>query len=307
MQRRHLILLVVIAVLYTAAIFLTPIDHAILMKYHLSLTGARVLDTLIIIPLLLIWTAAFYGFSVFDNYARVIRRDKDGEAFHNIARGVTVLAIGSAVASLLSVSIGYYAHDHLNAVKVQVIVGNYFTMLVTLAAFIFMYRGAARLCQLTRKPCLSSGNLRWNLAYIMFASLYTYLFVAHLPAARHVALTATSHPAYFSPTWVLIPSFLITYLVAWYLGSLTVYLLIFYTKHIGGTLYAHALRYLAYGVVAVVVSSIFIQVLTVFTGQLQSLSTAALIVLIYLLLGIIGAGYIPIAIGAKKLAKIETV
>jgi hypothetical protein len=307
LQRKHLVLLIAIAALYTLAVFLTPIDHALLVKYHLSLTGVRILDVLIIAPLLIIWTAAFYGFSVFDNYAKLIRRDKDGAAFHDIARGVTILAIGLALASLLSAGIGYYAHYHLNAVKIQVMVNSYFTMLVTLTAFIFMYRGASRLCKLTRKRHHISGNLIFNIIYIIFASLYTYLFVAHLAAAKDVPLTTVSHAAYYAPTWLLIPSFLITYLIAWYLGSLTVYLLVFYTKHVGGTLYANALRYLSYGIVAVIAGSIIIQALTVFTGQLQTLSTSTLIILIYVLIAIISAGYIPIAIGAKKLAKIETV
>ncbi len=308
MQRKHLIIFILFAILYALFVFSTPVDQAVLTKYHLSLSQVRILDVLIIIPLCIIWFLAFYGFSAFDLYARLIRRDKDGDAFHNIARGIMILAIGSAATTIFNAAAGLYTHSHLESMRYQVIAGNYLTMLVTVASFYFIYKGAVRLCKITKKQRVaSSGPLVFNLGYIAFAAVYTYVFVVHLPAAKNVPLTATSHAAYYTPNWVLIPTFLVSYLLAWYLGGLSVYLLYFYTRHIGGRLYSSVLRYLSTGVAVVVAGSVIFQILTVFTGQLQNLSTASLLILIYLLLAIIAAGYVPIAIGAKKLAKIETV
>lgn len=306
MQRKYLLLLLGIAGLYALTLFVTPVDKAVLDKYNLTLAQVRVLYVFIILPLFFIWSMAFYGFSIFDKYAQLIRRHKDGAAFAEIARGLMILAVGTAATSLVNALFKLVTHSSLSAVKAQVVIGNYLTMLVTLASFIFMYRGAVQLCRLTKKPPSTTGKLSFNLVYLGLATLYACLFMSHLPQARAVPLTLTSHAAYYTPTWLLIPTLLVPYLLAWYLGALTVYLLGFYTKYIGGSLYSHALRYLSYGVAIVVFGSVAVQLLTVFTGQLQNLSTASLLFLIYLLLAIITAGYVPIAIGAKKLAKIET-
>lgn len=306
MQRKYLLLLLGITGLYALALFLTPVDKAVLDKYNLSIDQVRVLYVFIVLPLFAIWSMAFYGLSVFDKYAHLIRRDKDGAGFQLIARGLMILVVGSAATNLINALLKLATHSNLPAVKAQVVIGNYLTMLVTVASFAFMYRGAVQLCGLTRKPPSPAGKLSFNMGYLGIAALYACLFMSHLPQARAVPLTTASHAAYYAPTWLLIPTVLIPYLLAWYLGGLTVYLLGFYTRYIGGSLYSHALRYLSYGIAVVVAGSVAVQLLTVFAGQLQNLSTATILLLIYTLLAIITAGYVPIVIGAKKLAKIET-
>lgn len=306
MQRRHLKLFLIIIGLYTLATFITPIDQALLDKYNLTLSQVRILQVFVILPLYAIWALAFYGFSTFDRYARMIRHDKDGAAFQQIGRGLAVLAVGTAGASLVNVLFGLYTHDHLQAVKAEVVVGNYLSMLVTVISFVYMYRGAMQLCKLTKKRFQPGGGLVMTLVFIGFAALYACLFITNLPEARNVPLTVTSHAPYYTPTWLLVPTLLLPYLAAWFLGVVTVYLLGFYTRHIGGSLYSSALSYISYGVAVVVLGSVIMQVLSVFTGQLQNLSTVGIVFVLYLLLAVITAGYVPIAIGAKKLAKIET-
>ncbi len=145
MQRQHLKLFLTLVGLYTLATFLTPIDPAILDKYNLTLSQVRILQVFIILPLYAIWALAFYGFSNFDRYAKMIQDHKDGAAFQQIARGLMVLVVGTVGTSLVNVLCGLYTHNHLQAVKVEVTLGNYLTMLVTVVSFAYMYRGAVQL------------------------------------------------------------------------------------------------------------------------------------------------------------------
>lgn len=305
MQRKHLLLLVLLSGLYTLILFVTPVDRATLTKYHLSLTQVRVLDLTIVFSVYLIWGAAIYGFSMFQAYSQTIKKDADGRALRKIVDGIMILAIGSPIISIVTSGLNYYTIKHLQDVPRQVIISNYLTMAITISALSFVFLGARQLCGLTRKRYYPSGHVIYNLIFIALSALFTYLFLNHLPSANNVPLTATSHGAYYTPTWVLIPTLVIPYLMSWYLGFLAVYMLRFYRDNIEGTIYRQALSYLAFGITTVVLISIGEQVLAVFTGQLQNLSTAPLLVLIYLLLAIIAAGYILIAIGAKRLATIE--
>jgi hypothetical protein len=307
MQRRYLFLLLSLTLLFALATYLTPASSAVLHKYHISTAQLRIVDTLIILPLAGIWTAAFYGASTFDRYARTIQRHRDGAALRVMSYGISILAIGTSTVSIITTLIGTYSSRHLGAVRAQVVIGNYLTLFVTMAAFAFIYKGASQLAQLTGKKFYASGHLIYNSVYIGLAVLYTYLFLNRLPSASHVPLTATSHAAYYTPTPILVLTFLIPYLISWYLGSLSIYMLRFYRQNIGGKLYTHDLAFLSAGLGIVVTGSIVVQILTTLTGQLQNLSTAAIIALVYCLLAIIAAGYVPIAVGAKKLATLEKI
>jgi hypothetical protein len=307
MQRKYLLSLIGLSLIFAAATYLTPASGALLHKYHITAAQLRVLDTFVILPLIAIWATAFYGASVFENYALSIRRHKDGAALRTISYGVSILAAGTAATNVLSAVFGYYSSRHLGFVRPQVVIGNYLTILITAAAFYCMYTGAAQLAGLTGRKFHPSGQAVYNSLCIALTVLYTYLFLNRLPSARHVPLTATGHAAYFMPTGVVIVTLLIPYLVSWYIGSLAVRLLWFYQKNIGGKLYAHDIGFLSLGIGIVIAGSILTQFLTVLTGQLQNLSTAAVIALIYCFLVIIAAGYIPIAVGVKKLAALEKI
>ena len=305
MQRKHIVLLAFLIGLYTLIQIITPVSPEILAKYHINLVQIRWLDVTIFLPLYIIWGLAFYGYSVFQFYSQSIKKYADGRALHKIVWGLIFLAIGSPVLAILTAAMKYYTAKHLHAIPAQVVITNFSAMLVTVLAMTFTYAGALNLCRLTRKRFSSSGSLTYNLAFISCSSLYTYLFINQVNANRHIPLTATTHAPYYTPTWLLVPALLIPYLIAWYLGFLSVYLIHFYKNNIPGKIYGRALNYLSYGLSLVIVTSIVQQLFVVFTGQLNKLSLGSLLIIIYLLLIIISAGYIPIAMGAKKLKTIE--
>jgi hypothetical protein len=67
------------------------------------------------------------------------------------------------------------------------------------------------------------------------------------------------------------------------------------------------MAYLSYGLLGVIAASIFIQYLTSLSGRLLHWHLSSLLGLIYLLLIIEAVGFVVIALGAKKLQKIEEV
>ncbi|HVX24452.1 MAG TPA: hypothetical protein VG992_03885 [Candidatus Saccharimonadales bacterium] len=307
MKPKHLGLFIVLIGVDILITYLTPVSHATLVKYHLSATQYHVLITLILLPLIIIYLAAFYGFSAMQTYVDRIKRDKDGKALQYVVNGLKVMVIGGLVSGDISTLLSYEAKHHLGITKAQIIFSNYSTVAITLAGLSFIYVGAVHLCQLTRKRFPNNGTLIYNLGFIALASVFTDLFVGHLAGNRHIPLTATTHAAYYSPNWLLVIGLLVPYLIAWYLGFLAIYLFRFYRKNIGAPIYERALRYVSFGLGLVISLSVVAQVLTIFTGQVQNLSTSSLILAIYALIVLIAAGYVPIAVGAKRLLAIEKV
>jgi hypothetical protein len=286
--------------------FLTPVSHDLLAKYHITQATVYWIYVVIFIPLYIIWYTAFYGFSALQTYAQRIKKHRDGAAMQLVANGVMLLAVASPFVSAVSGVIRYVGgNTKPSTIETQVVTSNALTLLFMVAGLVLVYLGATRLNRMTRKPLPQRGLVLFNLVFLAVSVVYTYLFVVHLQGNRSIPVTATTHPVYYSPTWVLMPGLLIPYLLSWYLGFLSIYQFRSYRLHIGAPIYAAALRSLSYGIGLVVVTSVVTQVLSVFNGQLQSLTVAGLLVAIYLLLIVMGSGYLLMARGAHRLLKIE--
>jgi hypothetical protein len=93
----------------------------------------------------------------------------------------------------------------------------------------------------------------------------------------------------------------------WLIGTRSFYELYKYRLKASGVIYRKFWSLLAVGIVWILVVSILIQFLTTINSRLDKLSLSSLLVLIYILLILLAAGFILIAAGVNKLKKIEEV
>jgi hypothetical protein len=100
---------------------------------------------------------------------------------------------------------------------------------------------------------------------------------------------------------------IIPYLYAWFEGLACAYNFMLYSKNIKGFLYKKAFFQLSIGLAITVAGFIFIQFITSTLGVNTNKTLDYILVLIYILLGVLIIGLGIMALGAKKLKKIEEV
>lgn len=134
-----------------------------------------------------------------------------------------------------------------------------------------------------------------------------YCYVTLTNPARQFPPSSGIKAAYYLPDWLLVTTIIIPYLFVWFYGMRAAAHLAFYRKNVSGVVYKQALGYLAVGLGTVIVSSMALRFLVSLTTLLNSLSLKILLILLYALIFVIASGYIFIAVGAKKLKRIEEV
>jgi hypothetical protein len=97
----------------------------------------------------------------------------------------------------------------------------------------------------------------------------------------------------------------IPYMYIWFLGMQAATELHAYSKGLVGIFYRRGWNLFISGIAAIIFTSILLQYLTTLSTWLTSLSLGWLLSLLYVLLLLLASAYIVVALGAKKLMKIE--
>jgi hypothetical protein len=124
-----------------------------------------------------------------------------------------------------------------------------------------------------------------------------------LIAHSHHSLRASYHLSY----GIVMLTLAIPYTYIWLLGlwaALEIYL---YSRHVAGIVYRKSWNQLAFGLGAVIVLDIILQYLGTLSAWLSDLSLSGLLLLLYVLLFLLAASFIVVALGTKKLMRIEEV
>ena len=303
MSRRYVYLFLLATAAYVLLTFSTPINKSSLDHYHVSLTALHLLYVTLIIPIILIWAAAIYGYAHLRHYVEQIKKDPDGQGLSYVATGLGILAIGLVVNSLVSSVISYFSATRLSLVPTEVIIDNYLSVILMFLCFWFLYRGSAVLTKLVpKKPELDRRRL-FFFTYAVLGIVYANRSL-HNPQ-KNIPATYTTHGLYYLPDVLILLTVLLPYLIAWLLGIMATIQLIYYRQHVKGVIYRDSLKLLAAGISVVIIASIGEQVLAFFDSQLQSSSLSVILVILYLLLIFIGVGFLMIARGAKRLRQLE--
>jgi hypothetical protein len=288
-------------ILYLLQVLLMPADKATEEKYGLSATQLKLLGLSVIIPYVLIWMVALIGSLRLKSYGEAIKKGKDGEAFRQIGVGMLWFAFWLPLSNIVDTFAVHYYHVHPSATSMMVHLTNYFNIIL-LPGIILVNSGSKKLLEIVKHP---KEYLPQSLAfiYIAFSAFYTFL-VLHDPARQHPTHDV-SVAAYYMPDWKLILVVVIPRLVVWFIGLQAVYNLYLYRRKVKGSLYRQALDNLAKGIALVILVIIALRIFQSLSVMLNKLNLGVILLIIYVLLIIIGAGYVLVMKGARRLQKLE--
>lgn len=294
---------VVLMVVYLLLLFVLPIGQENIDHYNLTMLEYKVLRFAIVAPSLLVWLAAFIGYSTFQKYAEIVKATPEGESYYQLARGCAWLAWSLPVVSFVSLicSSLFYAYPAFHAASI--IITNYSDLILAFISFSLIGVGSREL--------LKVADLRLKLAsarlivvlFLIIGVLYCFLTFSHFDLHD----LGSSHNPYYLPLWLMAIGVIIPYLYVWFVGLLSAYEISLYSKNTTGVLYKRALRLLATGIVTIIVSSIALQYLNGIEPRNGHLLLTPKLLLTVLFRVISGLGFITLSVGTVRLKKIEEV
>lgn len=305
MPKKYAFLLGIFIAFYAVLIFVIPPDPAVLKRFGMDVLQLRLIRLTLVGFLAVIWYSAFYGFAKFKEYALKIKDSPDGRAFCTLANGLGVLAFALPISSLVSTALGYIARAHPDFTAATVVAERYLALGLAAAAIVLIYRGSKSLAALTTKKPKRAGYLWGSIAVLIMSGLYAYIVLTNTTSS--VPDPANSKAVYYLPVWLIITTNIIPYACIWLLGLRSVTHILFYKRNSQGLVYARALGSFAIGLGFVIGGSIAVQIFTALGNSLDKWGLQLLLALVYLLVIIMAIGYVLIAIGAKRLKKIEEV
>lgn len=276
---------------------LVPANPVTLHSLHISEDIYRLLVISLLAPYTIIWFAAFYGYDQLARYSRALMFTGEGKAFQKIARGLGVLAWGLILQVLLETILNAVTLSHPTFKATETVITDYFNLLVALGGFVLIENGTYELVKLIRAHH-SHTVVR---LLVVLGAVIAALF------QREVFINRAGDNPYYLPVYPLIFTIIVPYVFTWMIGILSVYELNMYTAKVRGLLYKHALQFLANGLSIVIVLSVAIQFVTASTVTGNSSSLGTILLIDYILLGTMAFGYVLVAIGAKRLKRIEEV
>lgn len=287
---------IILAVITSGLALGLPPDPQTLQQLHISSATYRIAILVLLIPYGVIWYAAFYAFAKLKEYTQAIKGFEDGEAFRSIMIGMGVLAYGLIIPTAISLITQNIASHHHDFKPASVIIGNYIGLLVGIVAFIYINNGTHLLTRLGKNRPSLAGIRVFTLLFITVASVFTYLVINY--HTRHADV-------YYLKTPWLIATFIIPELFGWFVGLLSAYEFGLYAKFVKGSVYRVILRQFSRGIIVAIAGSVAIQFVDNTFAARVSHSLGSLLLAMYALLAIIAVGLILMALGAKKLQKIE--
>lgn len=282
---------------YTLLVLLPAPQQVVLKRYHVSVTGLRLIDLSIIVILAIIWFIGFYGYANLKTYAALIHKDKDGEQIALLTRGICLLALWLPISLTVSTLLNFIASKHVELMSAFTIVSNYISLLLPFAGFLLIGRSAHGLRKLIRKRASYSYNL---LLFMIVLLTYISIIYIHL-----IVSSSLRNLIYHLSFWLISLTVVAPYVLMWAIGFLAVLEIYHYQQNVEGLIYRRSLRNLALGVAWLLLTSIIYQYLATLTKQLDNLSVYVILVIIYALLALFSVGFVFIALGAKKLQQIE--
>ena len=284
-------------IIYIGFVLLPAPQPATLMQYHVSVLGFRIIDITIIMLLACIWFVGFYGYAKLQAYSRLIHTEKDGKQVARLAQGIFLLVLWLPVSSDTSTVLNYFAVRHLGLLSAATIIENYINLLFPLAGFIFISMGARGLSELVRqRPSYKATNL------LVVLLVYIGVVYYHLSAS-----TYHRDDVYHMSIWLISMTLVAPYIFMWFIGLLAMYEIYSYRLKVKGSVYRKGWATLALGLGWLIVTSIGFQYLTTLAAHLKKLDIYWLLFIVYSLLLVLTVGFVLIALGARKLKKIEEV
>lgn len=299
----HYFIFAILVAIYAILVLTLPVNKLILAYYHISLVGLRFIELTYIIPQILTWSLALYGFLRITRYAKTIDQYKDGRQMKIIGLGIGIYAFSAPSINIISSVLNAIARNHIHFIPTATIISNYLSLLLPLTAFILIGIGISGLLSSIKARVSYIESLILGFLFVVISSCYSYLVFHKLPHTLNLGVAAK--PIYYLPNWLVLFTLVIPYLFVWFIGGLAILHIRAYKQKVKGVIYKSSLLYFEIGITFIVISYIVLEYLTTVSSKLLTLKLLPLLLIIYPLLALVGFGYLCIALGAKKLQKIE--
>lgn len=303
--KRYYALMAFLFGFYVALSIINRPTQAMLERYNLTEAKAFLIIFSLDLFLGFIWFLAAYGFVQTLAYSYLIRGNRDGKAMQKIAWGLGVIAFRQPVTSAVSAVFNYFIPHHPDLAAQSVIVVNYIGVLGAVVGFSLISMGASQLVEITRKRPPVWTKIIFMALSIVIISIYTYLAIGR--GGYQTPLTTGGRANFYLPSWLIVSTIIVPYAYSWFVAFLAIYDLLFYGRYVKGALYKKALRWLSAGITVVVFNTIVLQFISARNAQLNKLNVVPLLLLVYVLLISLAIGFVIVAVGAKKLRRIEEV
>lgn len=259
----------------------------------------------VLLAYLITWMAAAYALTRLWRYSRTIKKSKEARGFSLLALGIAILLGALLLATLIS-SINSRISGGGSPSQVLTMITNYLYVFPFLAAFWCLWLGSRFFIDSVKaKP---SVFLMTVLGVILLAFMYLWLNLIFTNPLRNASPAPNIPSTYYLGDSMIVFSIVMPCFVGWALGIAAALNLRCYGQKVQGKIYRSSISALVWGFWAVIVGSVFLEGLQALGNiRLIKLGLAKLLILIYVFLALQLIGYLYIALGAKRLAKIETV
>lgn len=297
-------LFAILSAAYVLLTYFAPITTN--TTYNLSTAQIRLIIASFILPIVAIWFIAVYGGVHFKKYVRTVQTSDEGKALNQIANGLLVLSFGLIVTSGLSTIKGYFHTDV--QLKTFTVFINYINLVVQLAVYWLMFSGSNGLVKFKHTKVDDTYSRRQSFIFSLTAgivALYSYMMFRNVYRQNSPDIRTIN--SFFLPDSLLLTTIVMPYAIVWVLASATILNLLTYLQTATGVVYRQAIKRLMLGLVTVVGFSILMSVLSTLSSLFSGASLKLILIFVYVILVAYAVGFIIIASGAKRLAKIEEV
>lgn len=114
-------------------------------------------------------------------------------------------------------------------------------------------------------------------------------------------------PTYFLEDWLIVLTIVIPYLITWTVGGLAILNIRSFAMDVPGKIYRRSFNNITYGLLTIILLGIGLQLLTQAATVFADSSLKVILLLVYLIILIMAAGYLYLARGARQLTDIEEI
>lgn len=268
-------------------------------NYDVSPTVFVLVQFSVVMPVLAIWLTAAYGAIRFKSYSRMIASSPDGRALNLVTTGLILLIVALISQTLLGVFPRYAVGQPWQ--PALVFIRNHVPLIISILSLAYITLGSYSLVKLVKGNTTYRRNLALVLAvYAAAAAWMAQFFYTNLSHTVSGGVPNFATPGHWPFYTMAIP-----YLLVWGLGVISVLNIATYISNVKGAIYRSALRYLASGLMTVITFAMALQMLAFANSAVLKLSFGAIVALVYLILIVYALGFVLLAMGARRLVKIE--
>lgn len=278
-----------------------PANTNTITRYKITERESKILGLKLAVPILIIWLIAMYGATALNFYAKTIHKAREGRGYKLLSAGIYILVFQLIASNFINIISNFHPAQR-GAIRIFSI---YESAFITLIAYITLSWGAWKLVQYAG---LVKRSKQIAVGCLVVVALIGWLYVKTILANeyRGVAPVAGSQATYGVSDILIFTTIAPQYLIAWFAGLFAVSNVVLFQLKVKGVIYKRSFRNFAIGFSMLIGMSIFLQFLSQAVSYFAKIGLNQIVGIVYGLLVAITIGYVFIALGARKLTKLET-